>query len=81
MQDRKETLPARQSAVQGLSAGRRAYNAGMRALIYVAAVIVVALLVFLLGLYPVPGAAEPHMGVPDLRGERGQDVQGIGPPF
>ena len=79
MQDRKETLPARQSAVQGLSAGRRAYNAGMRALIYVAAVIVVALLVFLLGYILYRGL--PNLTWEFLTSEESvvRDVQGIGP--
>ena len=79
MQDRKETLPARQSAVQGLSAGRRAYNAGMRALIYVAAVIVVALLVFLLGYILYRGL--PNLSWTFLTAEESvvKDIQGIGP--
>ena len=79
MQDRKETLPARQSAAQGLSAGRRAYNAGMRALIYVAAVIVVALLVFLLGYILYRGL--PNLTWEFLTSEESvvRDVQGIGP--
>ena len=79
MQDRKETLPARQSAAQGLSAGRRAYNAGMRALIYVAAVIVVALLVFLLGYILYRGL--PNLTWEFLTSEESvvKDIQGIGP--
>ena len=79
MQDRKEILPARQSAVQGLSAGRRAYNAGMRALIYAAAVIVVALLVFLLGYILYRGL--PNLTWEFLTSEESvvRDVQGIGP--
>ena len=79
MQDRKETLPARQSAVQGLSAGRRAYNAGMRALIYVAAAIVVARLVFLLGYILYRGL--PNLTWEFLTSEESvvRDVQGIGP--
>ncbi len=40
---------SRRGAAQGLSARRRIYNVGMRTLIYIAAAIVVALLVFLLG--------------------------------
>ena len=45
----KESPQARTGASQGLSASRRAYNMGMRTLIYIAAAIVVVLLVFLLG--------------------------------
>ena len=41
---------SRRGAAQGLSARRRIYNVGMRSLIYIAAAIVVALLVFLLAI-------------------------------
>ena len=70
MSSNKERPQAQRNWAQGLSASRRAYNTGMRALIYIAAAIVVALLIFLLG-YPVPGTAQPHPAVPDLGGERG----------
>ena len=44
----KESPQARTGASQGLSASRRAYNMGMRTLIYIAAAIVVVLLVLVL---------------------------------
>ena len=63
----------------GLSAGRRAYNAGMRALIYIAAAIVVALLIFLLGYILYRGL--PNLTLEFLTSEESvvRDVQGIGP--
>ena len=64
---------------QGLSARRRAYNAGMRTLIYIAAAIVVALLVFLLGYILYRGL--PNLTWEFLTSEESvvRDVQGIGP--
>ena len=64
---------------QGLSARRRAYNAGMRTLIYIAAAIVVALLVFLLGYILYRGL--PNLTLEFLTSEESvvRDVQGIGP--
>ena len=63
----------------GLSAGRRAYNAGMRVLIYIAAAIVVALLIFLLGYILYRGL--PNLTLEFLTSEESvvRDVQGIGP--
>ena len=63
----------------GLSAGRRAYNAGMRALIYIAAAIVVALLIFLLGYILYRGL--PNLTLEFLTSEESvvRDIQGIGP--
>ena len=64
---------------QGLSARRRAYNAGMRTLIYIAAAIVVALLVFLLGYILYRGL--PNLTLEFLTSEESvvRDIQGIGP--
>ena len=49
MSSNKERPQAQRNWAQGLSASRRAYNTGMRALIYIAAAIAVALLLFQLG--------------------------------
>ena len=75
----KESPQARTGASQGLSASRRAYNMGMRTLIYIAAVIVVALLVFLLGYILYRGL--PNLTWEFLTSEESviNDVQGIGP--
>ena len=75
----KESPQAQGGAAQGLSAGRRAYNAGMRTLIYIAAAIVVALLVFLLGYILYRGL--PNLTWEFLTSEESvvRDVQGIGP--
>ena len=64
---------------QGLSARRRVYDVGMRTLIYVAAAIVVALLVFLLGYILYRGL--PNLSWEFLTSEESviNDVQGIGP--
>ena len=64
---------------QGLSARRRVYDVGMRTLIYVAAAIVVALLVFLLGYILYRGL--PNLTWEFLTSEESviNDVQGIGP--
>src|SRR5699024_1988267 len=70
---------SRRGAAQGLSARRRIYNVGMRTLIYIAAAIVVALLVFLLRyiLYRVL----PNLHWEFLTSVESvvRDVQGIGP--
>ena len=70
---------SRRGAAQGLSARRRIYNVGMRALIYIAAAIVVALLVFLLGYILYRGL--PNLTWEFLTSEESvvRDVQGIGP--
>ena len=73
-------LPQEQrSMAQGLSARRRLYNGGMRALIYIAAAIVVALLVFLLGYILYRGL--PNLSWQFLTAEESviKDIQGIGP--
>ena len=70
---------SRRGAAQGLSARRRIYNVGMRTLIYIAAAIVVALLVFLLGYILYRGL--PNLTWEFLTSEESviNDVQGIGP--
>lgn len=70
---------SRRGAAQGLSARRRIYNVGMRALIYIAAAVVVALLVFLLGYILYRGL--PNLTWEFLTSEESvvRDVQGIGP--
>ena len=75
----KESSQARTGASQGLSASRRAYNMGMRTLIYIAAAIVVALLVFLLGYILYRGL--PNLTWEFLTSEESvvKDIQGIGP--
>ena len=75
----KESPQARTGASQGLSASRRAYNMGMRTLIYIAAAIVVALLVFLLGYILYRGL--PNLSWTFLTAEESvvKDIQGIGP--
>ena len=79
MSNMKETHPDQRSAVQGLSTRRRVYNVGMRTLIYVAAVIVVALLIFLLGYILYRGL--PNLTWEFLTSEESvvRDIQGIGP--
>ncbi len=64
---------------QGLSARRKVYDVGMRTLIYVAAAIVVALLIFLLGYILYRGL--PNLTWEFLTSEESvvRDVQGIGP--
>ena len=75
----KESPQARTGASQGLSASRRAYNMGMRTLIYIAAAIVVVLLVFLLGYILYRGL--PNLSWTFLTAEESvvKDIQGIGP--
>ena len=75
----KESSQARTGASQGLSASRRAYNMGMRTLIYIAAAIVVVLLVFLLGYILYRGL--PNLSWTFLTAEESvvKDIQGIGP--
>lgn len=70
---------SRRGAAQGLSARRRIYNVGMRTLIYIAAAVVVALLVFLLGYILYRGL--PNLTWEFLTSEESvvRDVQGIGP--
>ena len=67
------------STVQGLSASRKVYNVGLRALIYIAAGLVVALLVFLLGYILYRGL--PNLSWQFLTAEESvlKDIQGIGP--
>ena len=79
MRDMKESLPVRQGAPQGLSASRKIYNTGMRTLIYIAAAVVVVLLVFLLGYILYRGL--PNLTWEFLTSEESvvRDVQGIGP--
>ena len=79
MSDMKEDLPVRQGAAQGLSSSRKLYNMGMRTLIYAAAAIVVALLVFLLGYILYRGL--PNLTWEFLTSEESvvKDIQGIGP--
>ena len=75
----KESPQARTGASQGLSASRRAYNMGMRTLIYIAAAVVVVLLVFLLGYILYRGL--PNLSWTFLTAEESvvKDIQGIGP--
>ena len=75
----KESSQARTGASQGLSASRRAYNMGMRTLIYISAAVVVFLLVFLLGYILYRGL--PNLTWEFLTSEESviNDVQGIGP--
>ena len=75
----KELPQEQRSMAQGLSARRRLYNGGMRALIYIAAAIVVALLVFLLGYILYRGL--PNLTWTFLTSEESvvKDIQGIGP--
>ncbi len=79
MTGNKENPQAQGIAPQGLSARRRVYDVGMRTLIYVAAAIVVALLVFLLGYILYRGL--PNLTWEFLTSEESviNDVQGIGP--
>ena len=75
----KAIRQSQRGAAQGLSARRRIYNVGMRALIYIAAAVVVALLVFLLGYILYRGL--PNLTWEFLTSEESvvRDVQGIGP--
>ena len=75
----KESSQARTGASQGLSASRRAYNMGMRTLIYISAAVVVVLLVFLLGYILYRGL--PNLSWTFLTAEESvvKDIQGIGP--
>ena len=70
---------SQRGAVQGLSTRRRIYDVGMRSLIYIAAAIVVALLVFLLGYILYRGL--PNLSWQFLTAEESviKDIQGIGP--
>ena len=79
MSSNKERPQAQRNWAQGLSASRRAYNTGMRALIYIAAAIVVALLIFLLGYLLYRGL--PNLTPQFLTSEESvvKDIQGIGP--
>ena len=79
MTDNKENHQDQGVMPQGLSARRRVYDVGMRTLIYVAAAIVVALLVFLLGYILYRGL--PNLTWEFLTSEESviNDVQGIGP--
>ena len=75
----KETPQDQRSTPQGLSTSRKVYNVGMRTLIYIAAVIVVALLIFLLGYILYRGL--PNLTWEFLTSEESvvRDIQGIGP--
>ena len=79
MSSNKERPQAQRNWAQGLSASRRAYNTGLRALIYIAAAIVVALLIFLLGYILYRGL--PNLTPQFLTSEESvvRDIQGIGP--
>ena len=68
-----------QAAARNLSARRRAYNGAMRTLIYLAAAIVVALLLFLLGYIFYRGV--PNLSLEFLTSEESvrSGTQGIGP--
>ncbi len=79
MKKTNESPCVQQAMNQGLSARRKAYNTGMRALIYIAAAIVVALLVFLLGYILYRGL--PNLTWEFLTSEESvvRDIQGIGP--
>ena len=79
MSSNQAVQKSRRGAAQGLSARRRIYNVGMRALIYIAAAVVVALLVFLLGYILYRGL--PNLTWEFLTSEESvvRDVQGIGP--
>ena len=79
MKKTNETPRVQQAMNQGLSASRKAYNTGMRALIYIAAAIVVALLIFLLGYILYRGL--PNLTPQFLTSEESvvRDIQGIGP--
>ena len=79
MSSNQERPQAQRNWAQGLSASRRAYNTGMRALIYIAAAIVVALLIFLLGYILYRGL--PNLTPQFLTSEESvvRDIQGIGP--
>ena len=67
------------SITQGLSARRRAYDIGMRALLYVSAIIICALLAFLIGYILVRGI--PHLSWEFLSSEESviKDIEGILP--
>lgn len=69
------------SITQGLSARRRAYDIGMRALLYVSAIIICALLAFLIGYILVRGI--PHLSWEFLSSEESviKDIEGILPAF
>ena len=79
MSSKKAPQQDQVGAAQGLSARRRIYNVGMRTLIYIAAAIVVALLLFLLGYILYRGL--PNLTWRFLTSEESvvKDVQGIGP--
>ena len=79
MKKTNESPCVQQAMNQGLSARRKAYNTGMRTLIYIAAAIVVALLVFLLGYILYRGL--PNLTWEFLTSEESvvRDIQGIGP--
>ena len=79
MKKTNESPCVQQAMNQGLSARRKAYNTGMRTLIYIAAAIVVALLIFLLGYILYRGL--PNLSLEFLTSEESvvRDIQGIGP--
>ena len=79
MKKTNESPCVQQAMNQGLSARRKAYNTGMRALISIAAALVVALLVFLLGYILYRGL--PNLTWEFLTSEESvvRDIQGIGP--
>lgn len=76
MTNNKDTV---QAMARNFSVGRRAYNGVMRALIYLASAIVVALLLFLLGYIFYRGL--PNLSLEFLTSEESvrNDTQGIGP--
>ena len=79
MKKTNESPCVQQAMNQGLSARRKAYNTGMRTLIYIAAAIVVALLVFLLGYILYRGLPNLTWGFLTSEESVVRDVQGIGP--
>ncbi len=79
MTGNKEFPANQKSGTHGLSASRRAYNTGMRALIYIAAAMVVALLVFLLGYILYRGVPNLTWGFLTSEESVVRDIQGIGP--
>ena len=79
MTGKNKPHPEQRGGAGSLSASRKVYNVGMRALIYAAAAIVVALLIFLLGYILYRGL--PNLTPEFLTSEESvvKDIQGIGP--
>ncbi len=79
MTDKKETHLGLRDEAKGLSASRRIYNMGMRTVIYISAIIVVALLIFLLGYILYRGLPNLSWGFLTSEESVVKDIQGIGP--